>query len=169
MKKLIFAALFAVASTGAFAQDNSSNLRFSLGLEAGLPIGDFGDAFSFGIGGSAQANYWLDESLAITGNAGYMSFSGKETTVAGISFKPKALGVIPVLAGIEYNFTPQVFASAQLGISFLSGSGDGSAFTYAPGIGFRLGENVSALVKYQAMSKNSVTNSHVGLRLAYSF
>ena len=169
MKKLIFATLFAVASLGAAAQDNTSNLRFSVGLDGALPMGDWKDSYSFGIGGSAQVNYWLDPSLAITGQAGYMSYSGKETTVAGVTYKPKALGAIPVLAGIEYNFTPQVFASAQLGMSFFSGSGDGSAFTYAPGIGFRLGDNVSALVKYQAWSKNSATNGQIGLRLAYSF
>lgn len=162
MKKFLFASVLALVSFGAFAQDEKP-LKFSLGADVALPMGDFGKASSLGIGGSAQANYNLDESLALTLNAGYMNYTYKSSVGGG------SAGIVPVLAGIEYNFTPQVFGSGQLGMSFSTTSGGGSSFTYAPGVGFRFGENFSALLKYQAWSKSSVTSSQIGLRLAYSF
>lgn len=162
MKKFLFATVLALVSFGAFAQ-NEKPLTFSIGVDGALPMGDFGKAASFGIGGSFQGNYNLDESLALVLNAGYMNYSYKSSVGGGNA------GVVPVLAGIEYNFTPQVFATGLLGMSFSTTSGGGSSFTYAPGIGFRFAEKFSALLKYQAWSKSSVTNSQVGVRLAYSF
>jgi len=114
-------------------------------------------------------------------NAGYLSYLPKK--IGGE--KLPSLGVIPILAGIEYNFTPQVFASAQLGYSIYTGkflSDDDlkmSGFSYAPGIGFRFTPNFSAMLKYQGTSakvkydgggeSESGNISHLGLRIAYSF
>lgn len=175
------AAIFTAATFGAFAQsdDNAKPLRFSAGLEAAMPFGDFADMSSFGIGGTVQANYALDSKLSLTFNTGYIYYSGKATTtrisVPGfpdfVVESPKVnIGMIPVLAGIEYNFTPNVFASGQLGLTFGSGNATGSNFTYAPGIGYRFTENISALVKYTGMSsKGGGSLSSAGVRIAYTF
>ena len=189
MKKTFLIAALAVASFSVKAQDESKPLTFSIGAEAALPVGDFvdnnvfgikfNDIYSFGAGLSVQGKYALDESLGLTLNAGYISYFEKEYQ----GQKAGSLGVIPVLAGIEYNFTPQVFASAQLGYSiytgeFLSDSDlDMSGFTYAPGIGYRFSPNFSAMLKYQGASVKIKDNSasekgnlsHIGLRIAYSF
>lgn len=100
MKKLIFIAATTIFGFAANAQD-ASPLKFSLGLEAALPIGDFGDTHSFGIGGSVQGDYSIAESLDITLNAGYINFSGKK--VNGYTYD--GFGYIPLLAGIKYNFS----------------------------------------------------------------
>ncbi len=168
MKKLLMAAFFTAVTMGAFAQSEKSQpLHFSVGLEAALPFGDYGDVYSFGIGGSVQGNYWLDETLALTLNAGYMNYSGK--TVNG--YKYASTGMVPVLAGIEYNFTPNVFASGQLGLTFGTEKGAGSNFTYAPGVGYRFSPNFSALLKYTGMSVKGGGSSFsaAGLRVAYTF
>lgn len=184
MKKFLFASVLALVSFGAFAQDEKP-LTFSIGVDGAVPVGNwftsgtgkFSDYYSFGIGGSAQANYNLDETLALTLNAGYISYMPK--TVSGV--KMPSFSVVPVLAGIEYNFTPQVFASAQLGYSFYGGDAvkgaTTSGFSYAPGIGFRFAEKFSALLKYQGTSAKMKASgasasgnfSHIGIRLAYSF
>jgi hypothetical protein len=188
MKKTLLIAALAVASFSLKAQNESKPLTFSIGAEAALPVGDFGDSqvkfsdlYSFGAGLSLQGKYALDESLGLTLSAGYISYFEKEY----LGIKPGSLGVIPVLAGIEYNFTPQVFASAQLGYSIYTGKNLSdndakmSGFSYAPGIGYRFTPNFSAQLKYQGTSakvkydNNSSSESgnlsHIGLRLAYSF
>ncbi|MBC7935619.1 MAG: porin family protein [Rhizobacter sp.] len=186
MKKVFLFAALAVASFAVQAQDESKPLTFSVGAEAALPIGDFvdspikfSDIYSFGAGLSLQGKYALDESLGITLSAGYISYFEKEY----LGEKPGSLGVIPVLAGIEYNFTPEIFASAQLGYSIYTGKylddAKMSGFSYAPGIGYRFTPNFSVQLKYQGTSakikfddggeSDSGSLSHIGLRIAYSF
>jgi hypothetical protein len=164
MKKLFFIAALTATSFAVQAQDTKP-LKFSIGLEAALPVGDFADVSSFGIGGSLQGDYSVAEKLALTLNAGYISFSGK--TVNG--FKYGSSGFIPVLAGFKYDLTPQLYASAQLGVTFSDEKNSGSVFTYAPGLGYKFSENVDALLKYTGYSKDGNSLSTVGLRIAYTF
>ncbi len=157
------ALLFSVNFVSAQKSAGTSNTTFSLGVELALPVGVFGDLYSFGIGASGQGNFKIDNDLALTAYAGYINYSLKDTYGNG------SIGYIPVLGGIEYDFSPKVFASAQLGLTFYSGGGGGSAFTYSPGIGLRLSRSITALLKYTAQSKNEATSGAIGLRAAYNF
>ena len=172
MKKVILSlVVVAIASLSASAQKEkaeSKDLKFSVGVEAGLPIGDFKSGYSFGIGGSVQGEYAVAETVGITLNAGYLSFTGKTITEGGQSLKLPSTSMIPVLAGAKFHFTEKVYGHAQLGLSFFN-NGGGSAFTYSPGIGFDLAENFDILIKYQAASKSGSTLSFIGLRAAYTF
>jgi opacity protein-like surface antigen len=173
MKKTILSLAILGISITAFAQkkeDDVQMLKFSVGLEAALPLGDFGKASTFGIGGTAQADYKVTDDLALNLNAGYISFLPKSITVLGITSKGKAVGYIPILGGIRYYFSEQVFALAQLGVTIATASNTStSLFTYAPGIGYKFSDNVDAALKYTGYSKNSVNSSTIGLRLAYTF
>ena len=160
MKKLLIAGIAVIFTvTSVNAQNNSS---FSLGAELSLPVGLFGDVYSFGYGASGQGNFGIGGNAAITAYAGYINYSLKSTYGSG------SQGYIPVLGGVEFGFAPSVFGSAQLGLTFYT-KGGGSAFTYSPGIGFRLSKNFSALVKYVGQSKAGATSSAVGVRVAYAF
>lgn len=163
MKKVLFVAALAVASFSVNAQSDSK-IKFSLGAEVALPVGDLADVSSVGFGGSVQGDYNLDEQLALTLNAGYLNFTGKK--IGGIKLDNSSM--IPVLAGIKYTFNGNVYASAQLGASFLSDNG-GTAFAYAPGIGYKFSPNFDALLKYNGWSKNNNSISAIGLRVAYTF
>jgi hypothetical protein len=169
MKKLFFVVAFAAASVAVKAQDTSP-LKFSIGLEAALPVGDFADSHSFGIGGSLQGDYSVAEKLAVTLNAGYTSYTGKKYDVPGFgSVKAPAIGLIPVLAGFKYALTDQLYGSAQIGATFSDQKNSGTAFTYAPGLGYKFSENFDALLKYTGYSQDGGTLSTVGLRVAYTF
>jgi hypothetical protein len=164
MKKVLLSLAIVAAAFGANAQKNAtSKLKFSVGVEAAAPIGDFGDFSSFGIGGTAQADYWVAPELALTLQSGYIKFLEKNSN--GLE-----LGIIPVMAGIKYNFTPQLYGSAQLGTGIFTGGGNSeSTFSYAPGIGYKFSDHVDALLKYTGYTKDSETSSTVGLRVAYTF
>ncbi len=184
MKKVILSVSILAAAFGASAQSEKAEVKpfqVSVGVEAALPLGDFGDAYSFGIGGTVQGDYNVDQSLAITLQSGYVSYSGKTVTIPAVvfggtvvypatSYKNKSIGVIPVLAGIKYSFTPSLYGSAQLGTGIFTGGGSNtSTFAYAPGIGYKFTPNFDALLKYNGFSKNGTTNSSIGLRVAYTF
>ena len=164
MKKVFLFAALAVASFAVKAQDEKP-LKFSVGAEVHLPIGDMGDAYSVGFGGTVQADYALDEQLALTLNTGYLNFSGKK--IGG--FKVPSAGLVPVLAGIKYTFAGNVYGSAQLGASFGTEKGQGTAFTYAPGVGYKFSPNFDALLKYTGWSNDGSNTSAIGVRIAYTF
>ena len=78
-------------------------------------------------------------------------------------------GFIPFKAGLKYYFNgPGFFGEAQLGATFSTESGGGTAFTYAPGVGYSFDGGFEAGIRYEAWSKNGTT-SQVALRVAYSF
>ena len=163
MKKLFFIAAITVTSFAVQAQDEAQPIAFSIGLEAALPMGNLSDIASFGIGGSAQVDYTIAPTLALTLNAGYISMSFKDEIGGG------SLGYIPVLGGIKYAFSEQLYGSAQLGATFYSKSGGGTSFTYAPGLGYRFSPNFDAMLKYTGWSQKDVEESALGLRIAYTF
>jgi len=167
MKKLLFVVAIVAISVSVNAQKkketSSSKITGSIGVEAGLPIGDFGDFYSFGIGGSVEGQYHATENVGITLNAGYINYSIKSAFGGG------SAGIIPVMAGVRYSFTGGPYIHGQVGAAFGTQTGAGSSLAYAGGIGYDFVKSVGAEVKYQAYSKNSVTNGTVGLRLYYTF
>lgn len=135
---------------------------FSLGVEPSLPIGLFGQVYGYGIGASAQENMEIDKHLALTINAGYINYYLRSTYGGGSN------GYIPVLGGAEMSFSHSIFVSIQSGITFRT-QGLGNAFTYSPGVGFRIRKNFTALLKYIGQTRSAINSSSVGLRVAYVF
>jgi hypothetical protein len=171
MKKIFLsAAILAASVTAASAQSKKAGTKpvFSAGVEAALPLGDFKQGYTFGLGATVQGEYPAVDKVGITLSAGYLSFAGKTVEFLGEKYKNDAQGVLTVLAGAKYYFTGNVYGHAQIGLSFFN-HGVGSAFTYSPGIGIKASDNIDVLVKYQAASKSGSTASFFGTRVAYTF
>lgn len=163
MKKVLFATmLFVGIAVSGFAQKGGSN--FSVGVEAGLPVGSTSNAYSFVIGGSLKYEAPIATATNFTLTAGYSSFQGK--TVGAIKFP--AVGFIPVKAGIKHFFADAFYGEAQLGAAFSTQSGGGTAFAYSPGIGYKFSDVIDLGVRYEAWSKNGTT-SQIAARLGFSF
>ncbi len=174
MKKLFLAAIIVLTVASVNAQDkvmsSGSSIQFSIGVEPSLPIGDFNDiGYNFGIGGSLQGEYKASDDLGITLNAGYLNYSGKFDYL-GTEIKFNT-GMVPVLAGFKYYFTPKVYGHGQLCVSIFTGDSDGTYFTYTPGVGFYISNNIDLLVKYTGISggKGGGNLNSIGARLAYNF
>lgn len=170
MKKLTLSLAIMAIGFCATAQKSEQPLKFSVGVEAGLPLGDFKTVNSFGIGGSVQGEYAAAEKIGITLSAGFLSFGGKTVDLGeGLpSYKGPSTSDVPVLAGAKIYLTENVFVHPQVGLSFFN-NGLGSAFTYVPAIGVKASENFDVSIKYQGASKNGGTLSFLGLRAAYNF
>lgn len=151
---LLFAALSATAQ---------KNLKFSIGAELASATGNLNKVYSFGIGATAQVDYMITNDVAVTANTGVIELVGRK--IGGTNLKYRSSAVIPLLVGIKYYFTPAVYGSGQIGTSIFS-SGNGTVFTYAPGIGYKFNNKIDALLKYTGYSSSGGT---FGIRIGYSF
>ncbi|RYD84279.1 MAG: hypothetical protein EOP54_32465, partial [Sphingobacteriales bacterium] len=143
--------------------------KFSIGVEAGLPVGDASNVSNFVIGGSLKYDHPIADQLFVTGSAGYNKFLYKSQFSNAGSFY-----AIPVKVGIKSYFGEGFYGEAQLGAAFVTqtvpgfGSASTTAFAYSPGIGYAFSPNVDLGIRYEGWSKNGTT-SQVAARLAYSF
>jgi len=168
MKKVLLAlAIIAGTAFTTFAQTKSGDSgKFSIGVEAGLPVGDAHQVFKSVFGGSLKYELPIAPSTWFTVSAGYNSFQvKKELKDAGLD---GSYGAIPVKVGIKYYLEQGFFAEGQVGAAFGTKSGSSTAFAYSPGIGYTFDGGFEAGVRYEGWSKNGTT-SQIGLRLAYRF
>jgi hypothetical protein len=149
--------------------------RASLGVEYGIPIGEDSTFFSGLFGGTARYEIPVGDAIGITFTFGYLSYLLKAET------KGVTSGEIPVQAGFKYYFQDQqegFYGMAEVGvhINILSFENNGTNETtlttnmsYAPGIGYCLGESVDIGIRYQLISAEIGSASYLGFRLAYVF
>jgi hypothetical protein len=172
MKKLLLVLSIVGASVfSANAQDNSSTgFHFGGGLRLGLPVGDFADGWSFGIGAELQGEYMFTEKVSATVTTGYTAFMGKDIDIpGGGSVKMDGVGLIPILAGVRVYPAPSFFIGGKIGYGILTGNGDSEgALNYEPQIGYN-GTKFQVALGYNGLSKDESTLSHMGLSVIYKF
>jgi len=90
--------------------------KIALGFNggAGIPTGDFADGFDLGWGGNALFVYHVNPAVDLTGSAGYITWSGKDSVDATYTS-------IPVLFGVKYLFgkgNVHGYGSGEVGVHF---------------------------------------------------
>ncbi|MCQ6961348.1 hypothetical protein [Mucilaginibacter aquariorum] len=175
----------AQTTTTSTSTTTKSGIRYSIGVDAGIPVGDFKDAYKWNLGGSVQADIPVASQLFVTVNAGFNNvFGKKDLTVAGVTADVPNIQLLPVKAGLKYFVIPNLYVQGEAGAAFLlnkdkSGYDKSTAFVYAPQIGVQFpvsanGNFIDAGVRYEATTKytSGVDNSKVsflGVRVAYGF
>jgi hypothetical protein len=163
-KQLILTALLFVVASYVNAQTKDEKpFKFGAGVLIGLPVGDVSSYTNLAYGFDVLGEYAVAPSFGVTLSAGYVDFA-KKSGYSG--FKT---GLIPILFGGKYYFSDMLYASAQVGLSLSTQSGAGSAFTFAPGIGYKISKNFDLMLKYQSASKNGGNVAFFGLRAGLSF
>ncbi len=158
------AALSASAQKSKSKEADSRKTEFSVGGDLGFVVGNLSPYASLAYGGDVQVEFPVAPTFGVTVNAGYIGFSAKSGyTITG--------GLVPVLAGGKYYFTPQFHGDGEVGVSFVTngGGGNSTAFCYAAGFGYKVSSNFDLLLKYQSATKNSADNSFIGVRAAFIF
>jgi len=182
MKANFFTKFMAVAliallmcSTISFAgtegtSSSGSNGRFSVGLEAAFPMGDFGNSAGTGFGGSLRYEMPVGDHLGIMATAGYLTYGSKTSGDPAIIEYKFTSSIIPIQVGGKWYFMGQqdgFYVSAEVGVHLLStkttitvantelasATGSSTAISYAPGIGYHLA-NLDFGVKYQLFSES---------------
>jgi hypothetical protein len=180
--RLFFASAALAATTMAMAQEN----RFSAGLELGLPMGDFGDAYSIGFGVSLGYEIPIGDNLGFIAQAGYISFSGKDiessVTVGGTttttSISVDAAGLIPVQVGLKYYVSDNqegFYVGLLTGVhmqsvkeievtstGFEENSTMKTNFGVAPMVGYMVTENIDLALRYQMIFAEGVEVTSTG-------
>lgn len=172
MKKILFAILFVVGAAGtSFAQSSSETGKFSIGLNAGLPIGSAHDVSSFAGGLDLKYDLPIATGTFFTISGGYTRFFYKgevKDALKSIGIDKSGQGFIPLKAGVKHYFDQGFYGEGQLGAVFSTESGGGTGFAYAPGIGYTFAGGFDLGVRYEGWSKDGTT-SQVALRLGISF
>lgn len=169
MKKILFAIIF-VAGTATTCLAQNDGGKFSVGLEAGLPVGTFHKYSTSILGASLKYEHPIAEGLFITGTAGYANVHNKDFYYNGALVAPASNGgVVPLKVGLKYFLTKSIYAEGQAGAAFYTHLGGSPAFAYSIGLGYKVSNHVDLGVRYEAWSKEGSPSGQIGLRLGYSF
>ncbi|MEZ4759448.1 MAG: outer membrane beta-barrel protein [Flavobacteriales bacterium] len=183
--KLMLAGL---AVAGA-ATVNAQSPQVSLGVDLALPLGDFGEAYSLGVGPAAGFELPVGDNLGITAQLSYQFLTVK----SDLSDFVKSSSMLPVQVGAKYYFMDQqegFYGHVQLGIHSTSVTTEDQEFTilgttttiegetssstnfsWAIGAGYQL-EKLDIGLRYNSISPDSdiegaEASSYIGLRVAY--
>jgi hypothetical protein len=172
MKKLLLLAVLIVsAATTCLAQKNQSFTtgKFSIGIDPGIPVGSSSDVSNFVLGADIKYSLPAAQNFDISLSAGYSVFLGKTVTIGGTQITYSDLKAFPVKLAGRYNFNGPVgfFGEFGVGAAFIT-DGGGTAFVYAPGVGYALNGGFEIGARYEGWSKNG-TVGQIGFRLAYTF
>ena len=160
----------------------SNGVRFSVGVDAGIPTGNLSNSYNWNLGGSIQADIPVASQLFVTVNAGYDNIYGKKN-LDGTGVDATNIQLLPVKAGLKFFPVSNFYIQGEAGAGFALNKADvgftnAAAFIYAPQIGyqFALGGKsyIDAGVRYEATTKfnSNIDDSKVnfvGLRVAYAF
>jgi len=194
MKKKLFTIvslfIMSLISANLYAQESMSRAGFQIG--GYLPLGDWSDNVSAGIGGSALYNYKITSKISLTGAIGYYNFPAKNELADDAVADSKgsySYTVVPVLAGLRIIIGPddqafQPYVSCELG--FFLASGDykmktaagsvvtvnaepPSPFGFAPAVGFKLRLGLDVDLDVNAKFAIAKELNHLGLNVGVMF
>ncbi|WP_367868730.1 hypothetical protein [Pedobacter sp. WC2423] len=174
MKRLFLltaiAGIFAVSNVSAQKKDPAmSGQKLGIGVDFGLPTGNFNNLYKLGVGGSLLFQTPIANNLNFTGSAGYLSFTAKK--FAGVKLYDN-YAAIPVKAGLRYFLAENVFVGGELGAAFGTNTGAGTSFVYSPNLGVEFPvadkSSIELGARYESWSQNGAAR-FVGFRLAYNF
>jgi hypothetical protein len=194
MKKA-FIVVAVVCLAALLATPASAMGKFSAGVGGDilLPVGNFGDVFSIGFGGSARGEYAFTPMLSAGLTIGYYTWTAKD--VAAGLVKPSFHG-LPVEVYGKYYFMPagklRVYGQAQLGLFFWSqelsiaaitipgfgtiGGGSvsttGSDFALAPVVGVEIPAgkiDVDISARFDVILTTGSSTSNLGARVGVNF
>ena len=174
MKKLFLTgalALFGLMS----AQKTESGIR--LGVNAGIPVGDFGKFTTFTAGVDLAYLYPLAENFRLGVATGYSHYFGKKTKTDLILVTLKNevpdVGIIPVAATAEFILgDSNVFLGADLGYAFFTEKdlkNENGSFYYQPKLGYSFDKRHDLYFSYKGFTQNSANAGSINLGYAYNF
>ena len=172
--------LFLTGALALFGLMNAQKTEpgFRLGVNAGLPVGDFGKAYSFTAGADLAFLYPLAENFRLGVATGYSHYFGKKTTYdfgmfGKVNYTVPDFGAIPVAATAEVTFgDSNVFLGADLGYAFFTkteNGGDSGSFYYQPKLGYSFDKRHDLYFSYKGFTQNSANAGSINLGYAYNF
>jgi hypothetical protein len=146
-------------------------LRFGIGADGLLPVGNFSKSTNFGLGITPRLQYGITDRFALTFTTGLYHFFPKDM----YSNDPQPYkyswdtDVIPAKLGIKAFVTSNIYIGAEAGLAFQVDNGGGdSKFMASGGIGYAK-KHWDFGIRYENFAANGYRNGIIGLRVAYGF
>lgn len=152
----------------AAADASSSTFNFGLELEGLLPLGNFKNATSAGLGVNAVGLYHIGDIGAVTGSVGYNYFLKKEDAEVKYSG-------IPIKVGFLAKFGGMFFVEPQVGVYNLrvSDDDDNSAsntnLLLAAKVGLNIGEKSHLGIGYNYIKVTGGSYAFAGVSYLFTF
>jgi len=147
-------------------------LRFGIGADGLLPVGNFSNSSSFGLGITPRLQYGITNNVALTFTTGFYHFFPKDMYAASNSQLYKYhwdTDLIPVKAGIKVFVTSHIYVNAEAGLGFQVDNGGGDSKWMASGGAGYANKRWDFGIRYENFAANGYRNGLIGLRVAYGF
>jgi hypothetical protein len=151
-----------------------NNLRFGIGVDGLLPVGNSTSTLNFGLGITPRLQYRLSDKVALTFTSGIYHFFPKTITYpptgafGGFTTKYES-DIIPVKAGAKFFINSNFYVAGEVGAAFEVANGGGPVhFLVSPGIGYAT-KTWDFGARYENFSGNGYSDGIIGLRVAYGF
>jgi hypothetical protein len=192
-KSLLVVAVLALAGLTAVSANAQEKFNLGVGADVLVPVGDFGDGYKIGFGGTVRGQYDFTPMLSGGATLGYFTWSAKDVP-AGVT-APSFSG-LPIRVYGKYYFmppkTPRVYGMFELGMFFWSweyevpsytiggqtfGGGTisetGSDFNIAPGFGVEIpaGSNMMMDIsgRYDVIMTSGSSSGNLAVRVGLNF
>lgn len=147
-------------------------LRFGIGVDGLLPVGNFSKTSNFGLGITPRLQYGIANNVALTFTSGIYHFFPKDmySTDGPQPYKYHwDMDLIPVKVGIKAFVTSNIYLAAEGGIGFQVDNGGGDSKYMASGGAGYATKHWDFGVRYENFAGNGYRNGIIGLRVAYGF
>ena len=160
-KSILFAAIAFLGFTTAYSQEGN----FTIGVNAGLPMGDIEEFTDFNLGADIAYRYGLAEQFELGALAAYSHFFGKSGEEAGTEWEVDDLQFLPLAATGRFK-TETFFAGADIGYALGINDGNEGGFYYRPHAGYDFG-NFGILLSYSGISRDEITISSINVGVEF--
>lgn len=175
MKKRILTLLLVICAVSLQAQRNVDRTNFRAGVNGGLVLGDFSEAYSFGLGVDLSHHWGISKMVDIGLAAGFHNaFGSKESAEVNGSFTETEFDNIQYIpVGASFRIYPGKNVGFKFGgdVGYAVGINEGNdgALYYRPSIGIDLRGGISEMnISYFAVN-DDVTFSSVLLGYLFLF
>ncbi|CAM1373769.1 outer membrane beta-barrel protein [Tenacibaculum xiamenense] len=159
MKKLVFI-IAVMLGVSIQAQEG----EFNVGVNAGLPIGDTNNVYSFTLG--AEANYLFNvaDNFKAGPSVAFVNFFGKDINdnqgFGDIQF-------LPIAAAARYQASDKFTVGADIGYGVGINTGNDGGFYYRPLVSYEVADNIAVQGSYNGISADGGSVNSIGLGILF--
>ncbi|MEO9511736.1 MAG: hypothetical protein ABJN84_02985 [Flavobacteriaceae bacterium] len=134
------------------AQDRTN---FKAGFNAGIPVGDFSEAFAFSVGVDVAYHYGVSELIDLGAATGYINIFGDTVnTIGEIEAEFEDYSFMPVAASLRIYPTYHFKFGADVGYAVATANDSEGGLYYRPVIGYNITGNTELNVSYMAIDND---------------
>lgn len=168
MKKILFYLALATMSVATIQSQNIGQTSdMKAGISASLPVGDFSEAYSFGLQADFAYLFDIAQDFKVGPTASLFYYNGKDIGSGELSVKVSDAMFLPIGGHARYLFD-EFFVGADLAYAIgISPSGMGGGLLIRPKVGYDLG-NLAVVASYSAITRSGTVGS-INLGVEFSF